>query len=181
MTVYRGVQTFPPEGVDAARASRHSVGDRWFVDETYMQVAGRWAYLYRAVDQQRQVINVLSSKRRNARAAPALFTRVVSVGPVPVEVTTDRGPVYSRVLDELVPAARHVLEQYATNVVAADHGRLKARPRPMRGLTRLRSARIIAAGHAVLQNLRRGHHDVLADQPPLAHVRTAFDQLALCI
>jgi hypothetical protein len=42
----------------------------------------------------------------------------------------------------------------------------------MRGLKRLRSARIIAAGHAFIQNLRRGHSDVVADEPPLARVRT---------
>jgi transposase-like protein len=68
-----------------------------------------------------------------------------------VEVTTDRAPVYPRVLDELVPAWRHVLEQYATNVVEADHRRLKARLRPMRGLNPRRTARIIAVGHAFIQ------------------------------
>jgi transposase-like protein len=72
-------------------------------------------------------------------------------------VTTDRAPAYPRVIEELIPAARHVTEQYANNVVEADHGRLKARLRPMRGLKRLRSARVISAGHAFIQNLRRGH------------------------
>jgi IS6 family transposase len=71
----------------------------------------------------------------------------MSLGGPPVEVTTDRALVYPRVLDELVPAARHVLEQYANNVIEADHGRLKARLRPMRGLKRIRSARTIADGH----------------------------------
>jgi transposase-like protein len=56
-------------------------------------------------------------------------------GPDPIEVTTDRAPVYPRVLDELVPGARHLVEQHANNVVAG-HGRLKARLRPMRGLKR---------------------------------------------
>jgi len=56
--------------------------------------------------------------------------------PVPVEVTTGRAPVYPRVLDERVPGARPVVEHYANHVVEADHGRLKARPRPMCGLKR---------------------------------------------
>ena len=56
VSVYRWVQTFTPEFIDAARPSRHSVGDRWFVDETYVKVAGRWTYLYRAVDQHGQVM-----------------------------------------------------------------------------------------------------------------------------
>jgi transposase-like protein len=79
-----------------------------------VKVAGRWIYLYRAVDQHGQVIDVLVSERRDAAAARALFTRALRSGPAPVEVTTDRAPVYPRVIEDLVPAARHVLEQHAT-------------------------------------------------------------------
>lgn len=74
-------------------------------------------------------------------------------------MTTDRAPAYLRVLDELLPAACHVMEQYANNAIETDHGRLKARLRPMRGLKRLRSVRVISAGHAFVRNLRRGHYD----------------------
>ncbi len=152
-TIYRWVQTFTPEFHDAARPARHATGDRWFVDETYVKVAGRWTYLYRAVDQHGQVIDVLVSTRRDAAAAREFFTHALRLGASPVEVTTDRAPVYPRVIDELVPTADHVTEQYANNRVEADHGRLKARLRPMRGLKRLASARTIAAGHALVQNL----------------------------
>jgi len=58
VTLYRWVQRFTPLIVDAARPCRHAVGDRWFVDETYVKVAGTWRYVYRAVDQHRQVIDV---------------------------------------------------------------------------------------------------------------------------
>jgi IS6 family transposase len=58
VTVYRWVQTFTPEFIDAARPARHAADDRWFVYETYVKLAGRWTYLYRAVDQRRQVIDV---------------------------------------------------------------------------------------------------------------------------
>src|SRR4051812_11646406 len=51
VTVYRWVQRFTPVFIDAGRPARHATGDRWFVDETYVKVAGRWTYLYRAVDQ----------------------------------------------------------------------------------------------------------------------------------
>ena len=102
-------------------------------------------------------------------------------GTVPGEVTTDRAPVYPRVLDELVPSALHIVEQYANNPVEADHGRLKARLRPMRGLKRHRSARILAAGHAFVQNLRRGHYDIATDVPDHHRLRTAFDELAITI
>jgi transposase, IS6 family len=181
VTVYRWVQTFTSEFIDAARPARHSTGDRWFVDETYVKVAGHWTYLYRAVDQHGQVIDVLVSTHRDAAAARQFFARALHAGPSPVEVTTDRAPVYPRVVDELVAGARHVIEQYANNVVEADHGRLKARLRPMRGLKRLRSARIVAAGHAFVQNLRRGHYDIVADEPLVDRVRLAFDELASCL
>ncbi len=84
-------------------------------------------------------------------------------------------------LDELVPSALHIVEQYANNPVEADHGRLKARLRPMRGLKRHRSARILAAGHAFVQNLRRGHYDIATEVPSRHRLRAAFDDLVLVI
>ncbi len=98
VTIYRWVQTFTPVFNDAARPARRVSGHRWFVDETYVKVAGRWTYLYRAVDQHGQVIDVLVSTRRDAVAAREFFTRALRVGAPPVEVTTDPAPVYPRVL-----------------------------------------------------------------------------------
>jgi transposase-like protein len=112
---------------------------------------GRWRYLYRAVDQYGQVIDVLLSEQRDTAAARRFFARALAQAPVPVEVTTDKAGAYLRVIDELVPAAAHVTEQYANNLVEADHGRLKAWLRPMRGLKRFRSAARLAAGHAFVQ------------------------------
>jgi transposase-like protein len=66
--VYRWVQRFTVEFIEAARPARHAVADRWFVDETYVKVAGRWTYLYRAVEQHGQVIDVLLSARRVCRS-----------------------------------------------------------------------------------------------------------------
>src|ERR1700686_3844588 len=74
VTVYRWVQRFTPLLVDAARPCRHAVGDRWYVDETYVKVAGRWRYVYRAVDQHGQIIDVYVSPRRDTRAARRFFT-----------------------------------------------------------------------------------------------------------
>ncbi len=124
---------------------------------------------------------MLLSERRDTAAARQFFIRALRHGPVPVEVTTDKAPAYLRVLDELAPAALHVTEQYANNAVEADHGRLKARLRPMRGLKRFPSAAVIAAGHAFVQNLRRGHYELTTDVPPLHRLTTAFAELALAV
>ena len=69
VTVYRWVLRFTPLLAEAARPCRHLVGERWFVDETYVKVAGRWRYVYRAIDQFGQVIDVYVSTRRNTEAA----------------------------------------------------------------------------------------------------------------
>ncbi len=181
VTVYRWVQRFTGEFIEAARPCRHALGDRWFVDETYLKVAGNWAYLYRAVDQHGQVIDVLLSAKRDLAAARRFFTRALRAGTVPGEVTTDRAPVNPRVLDELVPSALHTMEQCANNPIEADHGRLKARLQPMRGLKCHRSARTLAAGHAFVQNLRRGHYDIATDVPDRHRLRIAFGDLAITI
>ena len=92
-------------------------------------------------------------------------------------MTTDRASAYPRVLDELLPAACHVSEQYANNPIEADHGRLKSRLRPMRGLKRLRSARVISAGHAFVQNLHRGHYELGLDVDPRHRLPAVFAEL----
>jgi transposase-like protein len=94
-----------------ARPCRHAPGDRWFVDETSVKVAGRWVYLYRAIDQFGQVIDVLVAEKRDLAANRRLFTRALEHGTRPSEVSTDRAPAYPRALDELLPGACHVLEK----------------------------------------------------------------------
>jgi IS6 family transposase len=179
VTIYRWVQTSTPEFIDAARPARHASGDRWFVEETYVKVAGRWAYVYRAIDQHRQVIDVLVWRRRDARAAPGFFTRALTHRASPVEDRTDRAPVYPHTIGALVPAARHVTQQDANNTVEADHGHLKRRLRPMPGLKTIASLDAIATGHAFLQNPHRGHYPITADPPVHDRVRIAFTELAL--
>jgi len=94
---------------------------------------------------------------------------------------TDRAPAYPRILDELIAGALHDTEQDANNRVEADHGRLKARLRPMRGLKTFRSTPILATGHAFIQNLRRSHYDIATDAPVHHRLPAAFDELALAI
>jgi transposase-like protein len=182
VTVYRWVQRFAPLLAEAARPCRHSVGDRWQVDETYVKVAGHWRYVYRAIDQFGQVIDVFVSPRRDLKAARRFFEQAIGTTKItPVEVVTDHAPVYPGVLEELVPAAWHRTDQYANNHIEADHGRLKARLRPMRGLKQDRSARVVIAGHAFVQNVRRGHYELAVEEPVNRRAAVAFEELALAI
>jgi len=182
VSVYRWVQRFTPLLADAARPCRHAVGDRRFVDETYVKVGGRWRYVYRAVDQFGQVIDVYVSPRRDTDAARRFFDQAIETTKVrPVEVVTDKAAAYPRVLDERIPTAWHRTDRYADNRVEADHGQLKRRLRPMRGLKTDAGARVVTAGHAFVQNLRRGHYELAIDAPVQRRVATAFTELAPAI
>jgi IS6 family transposase len=132
--VYQWVRRFTPLLADAARPCRHTVSDRWFVDETYVKLAGRWRYVYRAIDQYGQIIDVYVSARRDTHAAERFFTTALRDHGEPSEVVTDGAWALRVAIDELIPAAFHNTAQYANNRIEADHSRLKSRLRPMRGL-----------------------------------------------
>ena len=179
VTLYRWVQRFTPERMDAARPSRHATGDRWFVDETYVKVSGVWRYVYRAVDQHGQVIDVFVSKRRHIASARRFFTTALAAHRSPAEVMTDRAAALANVIEELIPVAFHNTGQYENNRCECDHGRLKARLRPMRGLKTDRTATVVIRGHAFIQNLRRGHCELGVEVPPMFRLATAFGELQL--
>jgi transposase-like protein len=182
VTMHRWVQRFTPLLADAARVARHSPGDRWFVDETYVKLNGVWRYVYRAVDQYGQVIDVLVSAHRDGQAARRFFTRALAtLKVIPSEVVTDKAPVYPRVVDELLPAAWHHVEQYANNRIEGDHGQLKHRLRPMRGLRTDHTAQVIIAGIAFMQNIRRGHYELGIETVRRQRVAAAFTELAQAI
>jgi transposase-like protein len=182
VTVYRWVQRFTRLLAEAARPCRHAVGDRWFVDETYVKVAGRWRYVYRAIDQFRQVIDVSVSPQRDARAARRFFERAIDATRItPSEVVTDRAPTYPMVLDELLPAAWHRTDQLANNRIEADHGVLKSRLRPMRGRKQHRTTRVIIMGYAFVRNIRRGHYQLAVEEPTSRRLAVAFAELALVL
>ena len=146
-----------------------------------MKVAGRWRYLHWAVDQFGQVIDVLVARKRDKTAARRFCTRALAAATSPTEVSTDRAPAYPRIVEGLLPGALHVTVRHANNRLEADQGRLKARLRPTRGIKTDRSLRIIAAGHAFIQNLRRGHYELATDATTLDRVAVAFTELALAI
>jgi IS6 family transposase len=107
VTIHRWVQRFTPLLIDAARPHRHTVGGRCFVDETYVKVAGTWRYVYRAVDEHGQIIDVFVSPRRDLRAARTFFRRALDAHGEPDEVVTDLAQALETVIEELIPDAFH--------------------------------------------------------------------------
>jgi transposase-like protein len=132
VTVYRRVQRFTPMLVEAARPCGHAVGERWFVDETYVKVGGVWRYVYRAVDQHGQVIDVYLSGRRNTEAARRFFDGALAEHCRPVEIVTDKpaGDRHSQrpptgACDATEPQQRPSQHQSGTHTL----GRQRKRPR----------------------------------------------------
>ena len=134
--------------------------------------------MYRAVDQYGQVVEVYVATKRDTPAATRFFMSAIGAGGKPVEVTKDRSAALAAAIGELLPGAVHDAEQYANNRVEADHGRLKARLGPIRGLKRDRSCRVISAGHAFIQNLRSHHYELGTYAAPPLTVAAAFSELA---
>jgi len=94
-------------------------------------------------------------------------------------VVTDRAPIYPRVLEKLVPAARH--GPIGSPTPRSRSISIEGWLGPMRGLKRPAAAHTMAAGHAFVENLRRGHHAISADLPQHDRVRAGFDELALVL
>ena len=89
-TVLTWVQTFGPLLGEAARRRARPVGTCWWVDETYVRVKGKWAYLYRAIDEDGQVIDVLLRAHRDLDSAKAFLAQAIARrGVTPTEVITD--------------------------------------------------------------------------------------------
>ena len=128
------------------------------------------------------MIGVLLSKRRDITAARAFFANAVVAHGQPDEVITDRAAALAHVIAETLPDARHNKAQYADNRVGCDHGRLKMRLRPTRGLKTERTASVIIRGHAFTQNVRRGHYELGTKAPQFRlQVTTTFDELTSTI
>ena len=173
-TVYDWVREFTPLYAAAARSFRRQVGGCWSVDETYVKVAGAWAYVYRAIDGQGQVVDVYVSDQRATDDAAAFFRRAIeATGVVPDAVTTDRAAAYPPALAAVLPVVVHEVGKRVQQRIERDHQHLKGRLRPTRGFKTLSGARVLCAGHAFVRNLRGGYYDcgrpvaAAAARPPL--------------
>src|SRR3954447_9918727 len=153
-----GEATLPPARADDLRRHRRgTVGRSWYVDETYLKVHGRWCYLYRAIDRNGTLVDVLFSEHRNMAAAQAFFRSAKAVtGVTPDRVTTDGHDSYPRAIrTELGKRVRHRTSAYLNNRLEQDHRGIKGRYRSMRGFKCPRSAARFCRGHDELRNYLR--------------------------
>jgi IS6 family transposase len=182
-TVFDWVREFAPLYEDAARHFRRGVGACWSVDETYVKVAGEWAYVYRAIDGHGQVVDVYVSGERATADAATFFRRAIeATGMVPDTVTTDCAATYPPALAAVLPEALHETGKAIQQQIERDHQHLKGRIRGMRGFKTLAGARVLCRAHAFLRNLRGGFYDLastiaMAEPRHGAGVARAWDAL----
>jgi transposase-like protein len=180
--IYRWVQRFLPLFGAAARRYRRRVGQKWRVDETYCDFQGRHAYLYRAIDEDGQVVDALFSERRNGAAARAFFERAMAETEVtPERVTTDKAKCYPPARRVLLPGVEHRRSKYLKNGLERDHSHVEQRLYPMRGFKRGAAANTLARGHALIRNLRGGCSSLTDTVPPNLRLATAWSQLTQAV
>jgi transposase, IS6 family len=158
-TVFDGVQRFAPLYQDAAKAHRHRVGSRWSVDETYVKVMGRWGYVYRAIDEYGQVVEVLFREHRDTEAATAFFRSALeNTGVTPRTVTTDKAAAYPPAFAQVLPEIKHITGKAEQQGIERDHQHLKGRLKVFRGCKTAQGAQRFCQAHGFLRNLRGGFY-----------------------
>src|SRR3981081_1505396 len=146
-TTYRWAQRFLPLFGEVARKYRDPVGPDWRVDETYARIRGRWHYIYRAIDGRGQIVDAYVSPTRDMVAAGRFFERAIaSSGTTPRRVITDKAATSPPALTVALPCVLHRTGRYRTNGIERDHGFVKERLRPMRGLKSVASVAVFMAG-----------------------------------
>ncbi len=150
-------------GLDYARCLRKrrgAGGDRWFLDEVTVSIQGKRQYLWRAVDQDGDVLDILVQSRKDKRAAMRFFRKLLKGQErTPIEMTTDKLRSYAAAKREMMPSVDHCQDKYANNRAEVSHEHTREQERQMRGFASSGQAQRFLSVHGQVQNLFRvGRH-----------------------
>ena len=136
------------------------LGDSWHLDELFVRINGQQQYLWRAVDQDGDVIDILVQPRRDQLAAARFFQRLVrNQGKEPFRIITDKLKSYGAALRTVLPHVTHDTRRYANNRAEVSHQHTRQRERHMRRFKSARQAQRFLTVHGVVQNVfRLGRH-----------------------
>ena len=159
-TIRQWCRTFGPTYARTLRRRRGRMGDTWYLDELFVTIQGRQQYLWRAVDEDGDVIDILLQSRRDRRAAARFFRKLLkSQGCVLRRVVTDKLRSYAAARRSVMPSVIHCTDQYANNRAEVSHQPTRQRERQMRGFKSAAHLQRFASVHGVAQNLFRvGRH-----------------------
>jgi transposase-like protein len=167
--------TCTPRCIAAAGPYRSQVSRQWRVDETYLKIGKRWHDLFRAIDEQGQIIDGSLSDRRNPAAAQAFFEGAIQTSTVtPSRVTTDKAKCYPPALRAVLPTAEQRTSKDLNNALERDPQHLKGRLRPMRRFKTTGGASKFSRGHTLVRNLGRGCSVLTASVPARLRLATAW-------
>lgn len=128
--------------------------DRWFLDEVFLTINGHLHYLWRTVDQDGEVIDILVQKRKNKKAAERFFRKLLkSQGNVAYELVTNKLRSYAAAKNEIIPSVSHIQERYSNNRAENSHQRTRQQERQMRGFKSHKQAQLFLSIHAQINNL----------------------------
>jgi putative transposase len=129
-------------------------GDTFYIDEVFVEISGKQHYLWRAVDQDGEVVDVYLQAKRDGTAAKRFFKRLLRPGgSEPRNIVTDMLRSYGVAHRELVPEAIHSTKQYENNRAEQSHESTRARERGMRRFKSIRQAQRFVTVHAAVSNL----------------------------
>jgi len=152
---------FGPVHARTVKKCRGSLGDTWYLDEVYIvTVRGERRYLWRAVDQDGDVLDVLVQKRKDKRAAERFFKKLMKgQGHSAREIVTDKLPCYGAARKAIMSTSMHCHERYANNRAEVSHEHTRAQERQMRRFKSPGKAQRFLAVHSQVHNLFRvGRH-----------------------
>jgi putative transposase len=172
-TIRQWCQTFGPAYAKRLRQRRGRMGDTWYLDDLFVTMQGRRQYLWRAVDEGGDVIDILVQARRNRHAAMRFFrTLLKSQGRVPRRLITDRLSSYAAAHRVVMPSVVHGTRQYENNRAEVSHQPTRQRERQMRRFRSARHAqRFLAVQGLVLNLFRVGRHLLRAAHQRLLRTR----------
>ena len=155
---------FGPKYATRLKRSHQGYGDTFFIDEVFIKMDGKQHYLWRAVDQDGEVVDVFLQKRRDGRAAKRFFKRLLKKhSNEPRKIVTDKLGSYRVAHRELIPDTTHDTSQYANNRAELSHQPTRVRERGMRRFKSIKQAQRFLSVHAAVGNLfNLGRHLVSA-------------------
>ena len=156
---------FGPKYATRLRKKHQGYGDTFFIDEVFIKIDGKQHYLWRAVDQDGEVVDVFLQKRRNAKAAKRFFMRLLRKHKgEPRKIVTDKLRSYDVAHRDLIPESIHDHDQYANNRAEVSHQTTRVRERGMRKFKSVKQAQRFLNAHAAVYNLvNLGRHLVSAE------------------
>ena len=155
-TIHQCCNRFGPEYARKLKKRQGLLGDTWYLDEVFIKIRGELYYLWRAVDQDGDTVDILVQKRRHKLAAKRFFYNLLKgQREAPRRMTTDKLKSYSAVHREVMPSVTHSTEQYENNRAEVSHEPTRQRERQMRRFKSAGQAQRFFAVYGVVGNLFR--------------------------